>query len=138
MTALRQSFRRGDWLELAACCLIGLPIPDIQHETPRGIGKGRLLTPSGTLSLLQRRHPESPKRTLSCMRRRATRGYRSVGVHRQTLPAFPFSPSSGHLCIGAAVRDDRLVTGKICDVRCASPSRVGLPSADGCRWHGRT
>ena len=31
------------------------------------------LDPSGTLSLLQRRHPESPKRTLSCMRRRATR-----------------------------------------------------------------
>jgi hypothetical protein len=26
--------------------LIGLPIPDIQHENPRGVGKSRLLTPS--------------------------------------------------------------------------------------------
>jgi len=35
---------------VAACCLIGFPIPDIQHETPRGIGKGRLLTQSGNPS----------------------------------------------------------------------------------------
>ena len=28
----------------AACCLIGIPVPDIWHETPRGVGKGRLLT----------------------------------------------------------------------------------------------
>jgi hypothetical protein len=26
--------------------LIGLPIPDIQQENPRAVGKGRLLTPS--------------------------------------------------------------------------------------------
>jgi hypothetical protein len=29
---------------VAACCLIGLPIPAIQHENPTGVGKGRLLT----------------------------------------------------------------------------------------------
>jgi len=30
--------------QVAACRLIGLPIPDIQHENPRGVGKGPLLT----------------------------------------------------------------------------------------------
>jgi hypothetical protein len=36
---------------LAGMRLIGLPIPDIQHENPRGVGKGRLLIPSGRLAL---------------------------------------------------------------------------------------
>jgi hypothetical protein len=31
---------------LAAYYLIGLPISDIQHENPRGVGRGRLLTRS--------------------------------------------------------------------------------------------
>ena len=35
---------------LAACCLIGIPVPDIQHENPPGVGKGRLLTQSGNQS----------------------------------------------------------------------------------------
>jgi hypothetical protein len=30
---------------LAACRRIGLLIADAQHENPRGVGKGRLLTP---------------------------------------------------------------------------------------------
>ena len=47
MAALRKAFRHRDRPELAACCRIGLPIADIQHENPRGVGKGRLLTQSG-------------------------------------------------------------------------------------------
>jgi hypothetical protein len=35
------------WWELAACRRIGLLIADVQHENPRGVGKGRLLTRSG-------------------------------------------------------------------------------------------
>ena len=38
-TASRQSFRQGDWLELAACGRIGLPIVGIQLENSRGMGK---------------------------------------------------------------------------------------------------
>jgi hypothetical protein len=33
--------------QLTVMRLIRLPIPDIQHEDPRGIGKGRLLTQRG-------------------------------------------------------------------------------------------
>jgi hypothetical protein len=36
--------RQTDCLFMDACCRIGLAIPDTQHETPRGVGKGRLLT----------------------------------------------------------------------------------------------
>jgi hypothetical protein len=47
---------------VAACCRIGLPIPDTQYETPRGVGKGRLLTPLRHSRLTALRKPISGTR----------------------------------------------------------------------------
>jgi hypothetical protein len=41
MAAYRQTFQQAVSPQLAACCLIDLPVPDIQHENPRGDRKGR-------------------------------------------------------------------------------------------------
>jgi hypothetical protein len=46
MAALWESAVSSDRLFVAACRRIGPPIADIQHENPRGVGKGRLLTRS--------------------------------------------------------------------------------------------
>jgi len=44
MAALWWAFRGSDKRVLAGKRLIDLPIPDTQHENPRGVDKGRLLT----------------------------------------------------------------------------------------------
>ena len=45
MSALGQQFQLAVRRLLAGKRLIALPIPDIQHENPRDVCKGRLLTP---------------------------------------------------------------------------------------------
>jgi hypothetical protein len=57
MSAFRQRFERCLGLLLAGKRLIGSPILDIQHENPRGVGKGRLLTPSWGASEIRQREP---------------------------------------------------------------------------------
>jgi hypothetical protein len=42
VTAFLPQFRPFECLKLAGKRLIGLPIPDIQLENRRGVGKGRL------------------------------------------------------------------------------------------------
>jgi hypothetical protein len=70
---LQQAFRESELPVLAACCLIGIPVPDIQHENPRGVGKGGLLTrrsPSpiseAIIDIQSSRHSEVQARACSC------------------------------------------------------------------------
>jgi len=51
---------------LAGRRLIGLPIPDIQFENRRGVGKGRVLTPTCRLTLPQSGRSGSTNRTFCC------------------------------------------------------------------------
>jgi len=53
---------------LAACCRITLPIADIQHENPRGVGEGCLVTRSGPWSMSALRQAERPRPTVSITR----------------------------------------------------------------------